>query len=168
MEDKGLFKNIQEIATTETVKKIEDISYQSSIYILYLVDIHKVTEEDLRIGFASYQARYPQRTYEDYLKYKSNWDKDKYTFDIEPQGYFIDEDVAVKYAETNICDINEAGAYPYVIVSSMPLNRVYPMCNERSHRLFLFNEKTRRYDEIAWDHNEGTSYLKKYGHSGGY
>ena len=168
MEDKGLFKNIQEIVTPETAKKIEDTSYESSIYILYLVDIHKVTEEDLRIGFASYQARFPNRNYESYLKYKSNWDRDKYTFDIEPQGYFIDEKVAIKYAETNICDINEAGAYPYVIISSMPLNRVYPVCNDRTHRLFLFDENTKKYEEISWDYNGGTKYLKKRGQSGGF
>lgn len=160
MEQNGLYNNL--------IKMLKDASYQSDIYILYLVDIHKVTEEDLKIGFASYKARFPERDYSSYLKYKSNWNRDKYTFDVEPQGYFIDEEVAIEYAKSNICDINEAGAYPYVIVSSMPLNRVYPHCNERTHKLFLFNKDKGVYEEISFDYNEGTQYLLKHGECGGF
>lgn len=168
MEQRGLFENLSKIVNEEQRNKIEEVSYSSDIYILYLVDIHKVTEEDLRIGFASYQARFPERNFESYLKYKSNWNRDKYTFDVEPQGYFIDEKIAIDYAVKNICDINEAGAYPYVIISSMPLNRVYPHCNEREHKLFLFNKDKEMYEEISWEYSEGTQYLYKHGMSGGF
>lgn len=167
-ETTSLLKNIENRLGEDIKEKIEKISYESNIYILYLVDIHEVTRKDLEIGYASYHARYPERTFEDYLKYKRNWDQDKYTFDIEPQGYFIDRKTAVEYAEANMGDINEAGAYPYVIISSMPLNRVYPMCNFRDHTLFHFNAKTERYEEVDWDHSEGTKLLEKKGSNGWY
>jgi hypothetical protein len=96
------------------------------------------------------------------MRYKKNWDRDKYTFDIEPQGYFIDRATAVDYAESNMGDINEAGAYPYVVISSMPLHCVYPHANIREHILFYFNKETGRYDEIDWDRDEGTKCLGRH------
>jgi hypothetical protein len=50
----------------------------------------------------------------------------------------------------------------------MPLNRVYPVANFRRHRLFHFNEKTDRYEEIDWDYNEGAKLLGKKGDNGWY
>jgi hypothetical protein len=167
-ETTSLLKNIENRLGEDIKEKVEKISYESNIYILYLVDIHEVTRKDLEIGYASYHARYPDRDFESYVRMKRNWDQDRFTFDIEPQGYFIDRKTAVEYTEANIGDINEAGAYPYVIVSSMPLNRVYPMCNCRDHTLFHFNKKTERYEEVDWDHSEGTRMLKEKGSSGWY
>ena len=163
---KSLFENIETEFGKEVAEKVRDkIVYESNIYVLYIASVSKVTEKGLRIGFASYQARFPDRTYEQYLKFKKNWDEDKYTYDIEPQGYFIDEKTAIEYAEANMGDINEAGAFPYVIISEMPLNRVYPNCNIREHRLFKFNDKTQKYEEIDWEHDEETQFLHKRGDS---
>jgi hypothetical protein len=158
----GLLSQIESSMGKEVKAKIETISYTASIFILNIVSAHKVTEKDLQIGFASYHARYPERTYEQFLKFKSNSDADKYVFDIEPQGYFIDENTAIKYAESNIGDINEAGSFPYVIISSMPLNRVYPCCNTRSHRIFKFNQSIKQYEQIDWNDEECTKYLYKH------
>lgn len=163
MEQTSLLANIENTFGKEIKNEIDKISHQSSIYILYLVDINKVTEDSLRIGFASYHAQYPNRTFDDYVRFKKNWDEDKYSFIIEPQGYFIDEEKAVEYARNNVGDINEAGSYPYVVVASMPLNRVYPMCNERKFRLFKFDDPTESYIEIDWTENEGTEILLKRG-----
>ena len=69
---------------------------------------------------------------------------------------------------TIIGDINEAGAYPYVIVASMPLNRVYPMCNIRDFRLFHFDHKKDVYKEIDWDYSEATQILLSKGESGAF
>ena len=168
IEQNSLLVNITNNLGDQVAKQVEEISYKSSIFILYLVDINAVTEESLRIKFASYHAQYPDRTWEQFLKFKKNWDEDRFSFIIEPQGYFIDEDTAMDYAQKNIGDINEAGAYPYVIVSSMPLNRVYPMCNFRKHRLFHFNKKTEQYEEISWNYNEGTQLLEKKADNGWY
>lgn len=168
MGQNSLLTNITNELGEEIKQKVEKISHQSSIYILYLVDINKVTDESLRIGFASYHAQYPNRTFDDYVRFKQNWDEDKYSYIIEPQGYFIDEDEAVKYAEENVGDINEAGSYPYVIIASMPLNRVYPMCNERTFRLFKFDELTDKYVEIHWTDDEGTVILFKRGLHGAF
>lgn len=166
IQEKSLIENIEVEFGKEIGEKVrEKIAYESHIYVLYIASVSKVTEKGLRIGFASYQARFPDRTYEQYLKFKKNWDEDKYTYDIEPQGYFIDEQTAVEYAEANMGDINEAGAFPYVIISEMPLNRVYPNCNTREHRLFKFNNETQKYEEIDWEHDEETRFLKKRGDS---
>lgn len=164
----SLLKMIQTEMGDEIKNKVEELSYQSSIYILYLVDINQVTEESLRIGFASYQAKWPNRTFETYMRHKRDWKEDKYSYIIEPQGYFIDAATAVDYAEKNIGDINEAGAYPYVIVASMPLNRVYPMCNIREFRLFHFDKKKDVYNEIDWDYSEATQILLTKGESGAF
>lgn len=159
----SLLYNITQEFGEDVSKKInEKIVFESNLFILYLVDIHEVTRKDLEIGFASYHARYPQRTFEDYLRYKRNWDRDKFSVNIEPQGYFIDRATAVDYAESNMGDINEAGAYPYVVVSSMPLHCVYPHANTREHTLFHFNKETERYEEVDWDYNEGTQHLERH------
>lgn len=163
MNEHDLLHNIAEEFGEDVAKKINyKIVFESNLYILYLVDIHAVTQRDLEVGFASYHARYPERTFEQYLKYKRNWDRDKYSFDIEPQGYFIDRATAVDYAESNMGDINEAGAYPYVVISSMPLHCVYPHANIREHTLFHFNKETERYEEIDWDYNDGTKCLERH------
>lgn len=163
MNENSLLENIIKEFGEDVGEKINKrLVFESNLYILYLVDIHEVTQRDLDIGFASYHVRFPDRTYEQYLKYKKNWDADKYTFDIEPQGYFIDKATAVDYAESNMGDINEAGAYPYVVVSSMPMHCVYPHANIREHTLFHFNKETERYDEVSWDLNEGTKCLGRH------
>ena len=164
----SLLKKIEKELGEEIHRKVEEISYDASIYILYLVDIIEVTEKALRVGFASYQAKWPDRTFEMYMRHKRDWKEDRYSYVIEPQGYFIDAATAVDYAEKNMGDINEAGAYPYVIVSSMPLNRVYPMCNTRDHRIFKFNRNKEIYEEIDWDYNDGTKILLEKGESGAF
>jgi hypothetical protein len=161
IERKGLLLAIHHKLGDKVASSVEEISYNANIYILSAVDIHKVTDIGLRIEFASYQARYPDRTYDQFLKYKSSWDEDKYTFTIEPQGYFIDEETAVEYAESNMGDVNAGGAYPYIVIGEMPINQAYPYANTRKHRLFLFNTQSGLYEEIDWDYSEGTRYLKQ-------
>ena len=164
----SLLKNIENQLGADVAKQIDEISNFSDIYILYLMSYHEVTHKDLEIGFASYHARYPDRDFESYVRMKHNWDEDRFTYDIEPQGYFISRALAIEYAEKNIGDINEAGAYPYVIVSSMPLNRVYPKCNERDHTLLHFNRKTKKYEEVDWDCNDAMKLLHRKGDNGWY
>lgn len=164
----SLLYNIEKELGKEIKDKVDNSSYSSSIYILYLVSYHEVTRKDLEIGYASYHARFPDRDFENYVRMKRNWDEDRFTYDIEPQGYFISRALAIEYAEKNIGDINEAGSYPYVIVSSMPLNRVYPKCNERDHTLLHFNSKTKKYEETDWDCNEAMQLLQRKGLNGWY
>ena len=171
----GILNNIGEKYGEEVKKEVLDMAYSSNIYILYIASAHKMTEKDFEIGFAAYKARFPERTFESYMKFKKNWDEDKYVFDVEPQGYFLDEKTAIDYAIANMGDINEAGCfpyaivsskplnryYPYAIVSSMPLNRVYAFCNEGTHKLFHYNKETDKYDPMDWDYSEETKYLRK-------
>ena len=166
METISLLDKIKNDLGEDVAAKIDKVSYETSLYVLSIASVREITENDLRIGFASYSARYPDRTYESYVKYKKNWEEDKFSCNVEPQGYFIDENVAVEYALKNIGDINEHGSFPYAIVSSMPLNHVYPVANFRKHRLFLFNEAKQAYEEIQWDHDEKTLYLQRRGDRG--
>lgn len=167
-ETKSLLQRIDEDLGSEIKNKIDLISNEASIYVLSIASVRKVTQKDLEIGFASYHARYPERTFESYIKFKSNWDEDKFSYNVEPQGYFIDENVAVDYANKNIGDINEHGSFPYAIVSSMPLNCVYPVANFRRHRIFKYNDEEKMYEEIQWDHSEETLFLQKRGERGAF
>lgn len=134
------------------------------IFILNRVIIHKVTQKDLDIAFIAYQIRFPDRTYEQFLKHH----KDKYKGYVEQQGYFLDEKTAIETLQTASSGINEAGTYPYIIVSSMPINCIHPHTEDRTHRLFHFNEHTRMYEEIDWTFNEETQFLKNKEYSGLY
>ena len=168
IEQKGLLETIRDELGEDIETKVEEMSYKSNIYVLSLVDIIEVTKESLKVEFASYKLRFPDRSWNSFMKFKRNWKEDKFSFVVEPQGYFIDKATAVDYAERNIGDVNEAGAYPYIVVSSMPLNRVHPTVNFREHILFLFNSETRRYEEISWDYSKGTKLLEERGCSGLY
>ena len=163
---KCLQSAIAENIDPTTAANVEALAYETSIYVLYLADITEVSQKSLDAKFASFKVRYPARTYEQFMKQLKNWNEDKYHFLAEPQGYFIDEDTAVDYAVRNMGDINESGAYPYVLISSMPLNRVYPAANTRKFRIFLFNKKKEVYEEIDWDYSEATKILLRKGEGG--
>lgn len=164
----SLLKQIEDKLGKEIKEQIEELTYKSSLYVLYAVSYHKVTKLDLDAGYASYHVRYPERTFEDFLRYKRNWNEDQFTFTIEAQGYFVDRKTAVDYAESNMADINEAGSFPFIIISSMPLNTMYPMCNFRDHTLFHFNTKTNKYEEVDWDYDDATAMLKSKANNGWY
>ena len=138
MYEPSLLDNIIQEFGEEIGKKInEKLVFESNLYILYLVSIHEVTQRDLEIGFASYHARYPDRTYEQYIKYKKNWDRDRFSFDIEPQGYFIDKATAVDYAESNMGDIR---SYFTVFIK-----------NEEAFYIFEFSCETEKYQEYRYN-----------------
>ena len=165
----GILDEIKKIVDIETSKQIEEIAYQSNLFVLSIAWIKKLTKEDLEKEYEhNYKVKFPDRDFETFVKYKEGWNEDKYRFGAEPQGFFLDEKTAVEYAQANMGDINEAGSYPYAIVSSMPLNRVYPTANKRTHRLFEYCHKDDGYHEISWERDESTKLLLKYGESGGF
>ena len=146
-----------------------DMAYKSTICILYVADVREKTPEAFEKECQAYHLRYPQRDIENYKKLMAMMYKDKFSFTIEPMGYFIDEKSAEEAAISNLCDINEAGAFPYVILSQVCLNHVYPFGdNDETKRLFLFNINTRQYEEIAWDTNEATKALFDRGSHGAF
>lgn len=155
----SVIENIAKKCGENVAKEVKDIAYSSYIYILYDVCAHKLTKKDLEIEFASYEKRFPGRTFEQFLRFKKDWKQDKYSFGLEEQGYFLDEETAIDYAINNIGDLNEAGAYPYIVISSMPLNVVYPNTNPNTHKLFLYNRERDEYEEINWDLNDETKHL---------
>ena len=114
-EPKSLLQRIDEDLGSEIKNKIDLISNEASIYVLSIASVRKVTQKDLEIGFASYHARYPERTIESYIKFKSNWDEDKFSYNVEPQGYFIDENVAVDYANKNKMHTFRYASYKSVV-----------------------------------------------------
>ncbi len=168
MKDNSLIKNVERKLGTKTASDVKSISNLSSIYVVYAVDIHAVTHEDLVHQFASYKSRYPNRDWDSFMKYKSNWNRDKYTFDVDPMGYFADLDTAMQKAVNNTLDFNEAGAYPYAVVCEMPLNVMYALAETKEMILLKFNKNTGLYEETSWDESQGTMYLKHHGESGGF
>lgn len=154
-------------ATANKIRK--DTVYNSAICILYSVDVRERTPESFEKECEAYHLRYPNRNIENYKKLMAAQHKDKYTFVIEPTGYFIDEAQAEHYAVENICDINEAGSFPYVVLSQVPLNQMYPFGDpEDKKRLFLFDVNTQKYEEISWDYNEATKALLDRGNHGAF
>lgn len=168
--DKMLIAMIEREFGTETSAKIKnDIAYKSNICILYSVDVRERTPESFEKECEAYHVRYPNRNMENYRKLMASQHKDKFTFVIEPTGYFIDEAQAEHYAVENICDINEAGSFPYVVLSQVPLNQMYPFGDpEDKKRLFLFDMHTQKYEEISWDYNEATKALLDRGNHGAF
>lgn len=156
-----LIENILKEYGEETAKNIsENIAYESTICILYVADVREKTPEAFEKECEAYHLRYPQRNIENYKKLMAGMHKDKFSFTIEAMGYFIDEKSAEEAAVNNLCDINEAGAYPYVILSQAYLNHMYPFGdNDETKRLFLFNINTKQYEEISWETNEATKAL---------
>lgn len=168
--DKMLIDMIEREFGTETSAKIrDDIAYKSNICILYSVDVREREHGAFEKECEAYQLRYPNRNIENYKKLMAAQHKDKYTFVIEPTGYFIDEVQAEHYAVENICDINESGSFPYVVLSQAPLNQMYPFGDpEYTKRLFLFNTTTRQYEEISWEYNDATKALWDRGYHGAF
>ena len=163
----GLLKNVKSVVPAEYHDKIDSVSLKSSIYVLYAVDVIAVTHESLVHEFASYKSRYPQRDWDSFMKYKSNWDRDKYKFIAENIAYFSDLETAVDKTVSNRLDFNEGGAYPYAIICEMPLNAIYAFSYNRKMWLYKYNRNTGEYEKISWEDSQDTLYLKKYCESGG-
>lgn len=166
MENNGLLTKMQEMVP-EKKKEFAEVANLSSIFVLYAVDIHAVTHEDLVHKFASYKSKYPNRDWDSFMKVTSNWDGDKYTFDIEPIAYFADLETAMMKARNNTLDFNESGSYPYAIICEMPLNVVYAFAEEREMCLLKYNRVSGMYEEVSWEESQGTMYLRKYAEHGG-
>lgn len=166
--DNGLLTNVKKLVPVELRKQVERAAQKSSIYVLYAVDIHAVTHEDLVHQFASYKSRFPNRDWESFMKYKSNGNRDKYTFDVEALGYFADLETAMQKAINNTLDFNEAGAYPYAVICEMPLNVVYAFAEDRAMHLLKYNCHTGKYEEVSWNESQGAMYLHQYGRCGGF
>lgn len=164
-----LIDNILKEYGTETAKNVNNISSDSTICILYVADVREKTPERFELECQAYHMQYPQRNIENYKKLMAGMHKDKFSFTIEPMGYFIDEKEAEEAAVSNLCDINEAGSFPYVILSQVWLNHVYPFGeHDETKRLFFFNKETRQYDEISWEINEATKALYDRGKHGAF
>lgn len=159
----------KEFGSATAAKIKDDIAYKAKICILYAVDARERTPDSFEKECEAYHLRYPNRDIENYKKLMAMQHKDKFSFVIEPTGYFIDEKQAELYAIENIADINESGSFPYVILSQVPLNQMYPFGDpEDARRIFMFNTTTRQYEEISWEYNEATKALLDRGNHGAF
>ena len=164
IDQKGILENIANSFGTlgkEVAEKCNRLANESNFYVLSTVNVNEITNDKLRIQYASYSAQYPDRTFEQFLNYRKNWNEDKYTFGITEQGYFLSEKLAVEYAKENMGDLYEAGSHPYLVISELPLNRVYPHAHICNHRLFEYNREKDAYEEIDWTIDEVTMLLSK-------
>lgn len=64
-------------------------------------------------------------------------------------GYMYDKQEAIRLVESNACDLNEAGYYPYALVEEVP-EGLYAMSRDLPFKdrvtWFKWNEKTESYE----------------------
>lgn len=123
----------------------------TDIYILSAVDIKPKSQADLERELEVLKIHHPywnNKTFEEFQKYKAEIYESKYLVTTYDTAYFLEEDTAVQYAELNMADINESGAYPYLAVYSRPLSTMYAEANPCTVRLFEYHRKQDVYQEI--------------------
>lgn len=134
-----------------------------NVYIVYLVDIKKLSPEDMQKNFECYKIKYnkPDFSFERFVELMNDWGNYPYHITADPQGYYATYEDAKRNVQSNVCDINEAGAFPYVVIASMPLDCIYPTATEkRSFNLFNYDVKQDKYYEINWDEDQFQRLLK--------
>ena len=99
----------------------------SKIFILSAIDIHKRDDKRWRKLFEICKVQHPvweKKTLNEYKEFEIGWGRlyDIYDFNA---AYFIDKDKAIEYAEANMADINESGAYPYIAIIPRCINLMY-------------------------------------------
>lgn len=125
---------------------------QEKIYILSAVDINKKTNDTLHQEFEIMKIQYPlwnKKTYEDFLEWKTECHESRFAIETYDTAYFLDINTARKYAEENMADINESGAYPWLVIYTRPLNQMYADSESSEVWLFEYDRDTDRYNEIT-------------------
>lgn len=130
----------------------------TKIFILFAVDIHERTEETWQKEFEICKINHENwkdKTVKEFKDFETGWG---HTHDIDdfPAGYFLDQETALEYAKSNMADINEAGAYPYIAIVPRCVNCMYPESHTEDIIVLKFNKESRQYDIVT--HNDSNIY----------
>lgn len=128
-----------------------DANAISTIYVLSAVDIRKKTKQDLMTEFEIAKLNHPvwkTKSYEEFLKWKTEFHETRFDIETYDTAYFTDPEIAREYARSNMTDINECGAYPYLAVYSRPTNTMYAEANHCTCEIFEYDDDNDRYRDV--------------------
>lgn len=134
----------------------------SHIYILASANARPITDKWISDEYQKYLATHPIRpfSFPKFVRYITELHGNQFYVTTQDEAYFLDEEKACRFARQNMADINEAGANPYLIVYSRPLDCMYPETEPTvTCRLFTFSKEHRVYEEITHMDNSLTKSL---------
>lgn len=85
----SIMDNINKKYGKDVEEDVKKMAYSSCIYILYDVCTHKITEKDLKIEFASYEKKFPGRTFEQFLRFKKIGNKINIHLELKNKDIFL-------------------------------------------------------------------------------
>lgn len=123
-----------------------------NIYVLTALHVIPKTEEMIQQELEIRNIKYEKKiTLEQYKKFEEDWNKfaNKYKITCsEENAYFIKEEDALWAARNNLADINEAGAYNYIIVTGVEEGRMYTNCIPKAFYVFKYNSEIGKYEDV--------------------
>lgn len=136
------------------------------IFILSAVDVQPLDVNTLFLDFITTQLRHPvwrKKSFYEFLQYQAAMYASKYRITSYDTAYFLQEDLGVEYAKANTADINECGAYPYLVLYSRPIDHMYCEIYDCLVRIFKYDRDTDTYMEITnFDEDEVYNYIANF------
>lgn len=129
---------------------------QNKIFILYALNIKKRTMEKWKELFEICKIQHPnwrKNTINDFIEFEKEWNQ-IHDFDTFEAGYFLDEEIAIKYAKENMADINESGSYPYIAIVPRVINCMYPDSHDEKITVLHYIRDLDKYKIITADKDE--------------
>lgn len=162
MAENLLHVRLETISTHSSVQVRKDTPSSPVVYILTAANIKPKTEEDVKREFEITKLQHPvwkRKSFAEFWNWKTEIFETKYQTETYDTAYFLDEETAVRYAKENMADINEAGAYPYLLIHTKETNHMYADTETSRVRLFAYTGKD-AYEEITdLDEKKEYSYL---------
>lgn len=132
------------------------------IYVVTTIRLEEKTEKDIVKDFEINKIKYPRwknKTIKEYQEFLKSWKMDKYLISQEDNSYFLDLKQAKYNVEENVADINDGGAYNYVVIKKIPLNVAYGTIIIEDYYIYRYNKEIRKYMEVKLDENEEVKHL---------
>ena len=127
------------------------------IYILSALSVRIKTEDDLKKEYEKTKITHDSwkdKPFEKYVQFVKSWHQDEYSVSSYDAAYFEDYETAKEYAINNVMDINEAGAYNYIMIRRVPLNMMYADAEMSDFHLFRYVYDSSKYAEETWCEKE--------------
>lgn len=125
------------------------------VYFVHAVSCDKKTEEQLHKEHEIYNIKYDKESsFDEFMRLKKSWKEDKYSCTSFLSSVHDTLEEAQKYAEENICDINESGSYNYSVVSKVLLGCAYYNASQNKDEdfwIYQYDNSTKKYVKINKD-----------------
>ena len=136
----------------------------NTIFIVKTINLRSLTEKNLKDDFEVLKIKnklWRNRTFEEYVEFEADWDRDKYKATSEDNAYFNNLDEAKEFVINNTCDLNDGGVFNYIIIQEVPINSSYAYTRIESNYLFKFNRSTNKYEQTDFNFDEETKYISR-------